>query len=240
MSSTCRVCATSCTRYTCAPLKAQIAVEARVPVSRSPTGRSRVSPTKSLFDNDTSTGQPVAVNSSRRRVISSECQVFLPKSWAGSMKIRSRGTPREAARSASAVVSAMASSTTSSYSMRCGRVRGVTPPVCVQTRPAPVSATTPASARSWPPQASLTRSAPAATASRATSERHVSMLMSTSGCRARTSATKPMTRRISSAASITSPGAALMPPMSTMSAPSSTTVSTRSNAGPSSQVAPRS
>ena len=48
---------------------------------------------KSLLDTATSTGQPVAASSPSRRVISSECRVFLPKSWAGSMRIASRRTP---------------------------------------------------------------------------------------------------------------------------------------------------
>ena len=50
---------------------------------------SSVSPRKSLWDSATSTGQPVATSSSSRRVTSSECRVFLPKSWAGSMRIPS-------------------------------------------------------------------------------------------------------------------------------------------------------
>ncbi len=51
--------------------------------------------------------------------------------------------------------------TTSSYDGRCGGVRGVAPLVCVQTSAAPCSAATSASAGSWPPHASLSRSAPA-------------------------------------------------------------------------------
>ena len=83
MSSVCRVAATSCARNTRAPSQALTAVAASVPVSRSSSGTSRVSPTKSLFDSATSTGQPVATSSSSRRVASSECRVFLPKSWPG-------------------------------------------------------------------------------------------------------------------------------------------------------------
>ena len=63
------------------------------PSSRSSGGRSRVSPTKSLLDSDTSTGQPVATSSPSRRVSSSECQVFLPKSCAGSIRIAVRPHP---------------------------------------------------------------------------------------------------------------------------------------------------
>ena len=51
---------TWCTRNTRAPSQAQIAVVASVPVSRPAGGWSSVSPTKSLLDSDTSTGQPVA------------------------------------------------------------------------------------------------------------------------------------------------------------------------------------
>ena len=62
-----------------------------------------LSPTKSLFETATSTGQPVAARSAVCRVSSSECQVFLPKSWAGSMTIPSGRTPAATARSAAAV-----------------------------------------------------------------------------------------------------------------------------------------
>jgi hypothetical protein len=47
-------------------------------------------PIKSLFDTDTNTGRPVAA---RRRVTSSERQVFLPKSCAGLIRILDRSTP---------------------------------------------------------------------------------------------------------------------------------------------------
>ena len=86
-----RVSATSCTRYTRAPSQADTAVVARVPSRRSLTGWSRVSPTKSLLDRDTSTGQPVPVISGSRRVASSECRVFLPKSCPGRSGSASRG-----------------------------------------------------------------------------------------------------------------------------------------------------
>src|ERR1700729_1046448 len=65
-----------------------MAVAASVPDSRWSGGISRVSPTKSLLEADSRTGQPVAVISASRRVTSSECQVFLPKSCAGSRAIR--------------------------------------------------------------------------------------------------------------------------------------------------------
>ena len=114
MSSTCRVSSTSCTRNTRAPCQALTAVAASVPTRRSPVGRSRVSPTKSLLDSDTSTGHPVVTISSRRRVTSNECQVFLSKSWAGSMSTLLGSTPSETARSASATVASIAAATTSS------------------------------------------------------------------------------------------------------------------------------
>jgi dihydropteroate synthase len=54
----------------------------------------------------------------------------------------------------------------------------------------------------------------------------------------RTRSTNETTRRFSSSSSMNSPGAALIPPMSTISAPSSTTCATRSKALSSTQVAP--
>lgn len=80
MSRTCRVSATSCTRYTRAPSHADTAVVASVPSTRSLTGLSSVSPTKSLLDSETSTGHPVSAISPSLRVASSECRVFFPKS----------------------------------------------------------------------------------------------------------------------------------------------------------------
>ena len=135
-------------------------------------------------------------------------------------------------------MSAIAAATTSSYSIRNGRVRGVTPPVWVQTIAAPCSAATSTSSGSAPPHASLSRSAPAAHAAAPTSARQVSTEITSEGYDARTRATKSTTRAFSSAAEISSPGAALIPPMSTISAPCSTTVATRSNAASSTQVAP--
>ena len=72
---------------------------ARVPSSRWSTGRSRVSPMKSLLDRAISTGQPVATSSPVRCTSSRLCQVFLPKSWVGSMSTPARGTPRATIRS---------------------------------------------------------------------------------------------------------------------------------------------
>ena len=94
--------------------------------------------------------------------------MVLPKSWAGSITMLSRATPAASARSAYAVVSAIALATTSSYSMRCGLVRGVTPPVCVQMIATSYSAATSTSAGSAPPQASLSTSAPASQTARPT------------------------------------------------------------------------
>lgn len=238
MSSTCRVSATSCTRYTCAPSHADTAVVASVPTSRSLTGRSSVSPTKSLLDSDTSTGHPVSTISSRRRVASRLCRVFLPKSCPGSMSTDSLGTPSATARSARPSVTRRMSAMTSSYVTRCGRVRGSAPPACVHTRPTPYRAATSASPGSTPPQASLSRSAPASQTASPTSARQVSTLMITSGKRRRTSATKPTVRRASSSAVTSSPGPAFTPPMSTMAAPSDTARSTRARAGSSWNVAP--
>ena len=70
--------------------------------ARRPAGRG-VSPTKSLLDSETSTGQPVATISPSRRVTSREWKVFLPKSWAGSMTTLAGSTPAATARSAYAV-----------------------------------------------------------------------------------------------------------------------------------------
>ncbi|CAM5733726.1 hypothetical protein SFUMM280S_04841 [Streptomyces fumanus] len=108
-----------------------------MPSTRSFTGLSSVSPTKSLFDRETSTGQPVSTISPSRRVASRLCRVFLPKSCPGSISTDSRGTPRDTARSASPSVTSRMSAITSSYVTRCGRVRGSAPPAWVQTRPAP-------------------------------------------------------------------------------------------------------
>ena len=98
MSTTWRVSATWCTRNIRAPCQAATAVAASVPYSRSSTDRSSVSPTKSLLDIATSTGQPVATSSSRRRVSSSECAVVLPKSCVGSSTMPSLRTPASSAR----------------------------------------------------------------------------------------------------------------------------------------------
>ena len=92
-SRACRVAAMSCARNTRAPNQAATAVAARVPDSRSSTGMFKVSPTKSLRDMLTSTGQPVTASSPMLRVSCSECQVFLPKSCVGSSRMRSRSHP---------------------------------------------------------------------------------------------------------------------------------------------------
>ncbi len=123
-----------------------------------------------------------------------------------------------------------ASATTSAKAARCGRVRGRRPPAWVQTSPAPVAAATSASFGSAPAQVSLIRSAPAATASVATSARQVSMEITVSGKAARTVATVATVRAISSAGSTWSPGPAFTPPMSMMSAPSCTAASTARSA----------
>ena len=106
-----------------------------MPTTRSFTGRSRVSPTKSLLDRETSTGQPVSTISPSRRVASRLCRVFFPKSCPGSIRIDSLGTPSASARSARPTVTRRMSAMTSSYVTRCGRVRGREPPACVHTSP---------------------------------------------------------------------------------------------------------
>ena len=146
----------------------ETAVAASVPTSRSPTGRSSVSPTKSLLDNETSTGQPVATSSPSRRVASSECQVFLPKSWPGSIRTGPGARRAATARSASGGRTVR----------RCRPPRrrtppgaagsaAASPPAWVHTSAAPNSAATSASPGSTPPQASLSRSAPASQQPRA-------------------------------------------------------------------------
>jgi hypothetical protein len=90
-----------------------MATAAMVPSARSRTPRPSDSPTKSLLDTATRTGHPVPASSSSLRVTSRECQVFLPKSCAGSIRIRSGRTPAATARSASAVQNAITSATTS-------------------------------------------------------------------------------------------------------------------------------
>ena len=212
---------TLCARNTRAPSHAETAVAASVPVSRSPTGRSSVSPTKSLLDSETSTGQPVATSSGSRRVTSRECQVFLPKSWPGSIRTEARSTPSPTARSAAADrrLDDVGHHVVVRHPVRPGprgQPAGVRADEGRRRRPLPPRP----AAGSVPPQASLSRSAPASQQTRPTSCRQVSTLITRSGCRARTSATKPTVRRISSAASTSAPGPAFTPPMSTMSAPS--------------------
>jgi hypothetical protein len=102
-ASASRAARTSCTRNSRAPSHAHTARAASVPSARSGSGRPRVSPTKSLFETAIRTGQPVATSSAVRLVSSSECQVFLPKSCAGSMTIPSGRTPAATARRACAV-----------------------------------------------------------------------------------------------------------------------------------------
>ena len=209
-----------------------------MPISRSFTGRSSVSPTKSLLDRDTSTGHPVSTISPSRRVASRLCRVFFPKSCPGSISTDSRGTPSATARSASPSVTRRMSATTSSYVTRCGRVRGSAPPACVHTSPTRWRAATCASRGSTPPHASFSRSAPASHTASPTSCRQVSTLITTSGNRRRTSATNPTVRRASSAADTSSPGPAFTPPTSMIAAPPATASSTRARAGPSRKVVP--
>ena len=143
---------------------------------------SSVSPTKSLFDSDTSTGQPVAVISRSRLVTSSECQVFLPKSCAASMIDRGRRARQPRPRAAPAAAPARARPP----SRRCRRPgtavsaaaagRRARRPARRRTRPRP-----PRAVRPQPPQLSLIRSAPAAQAARPTSCRQVSTLITMSG-----------------------------------------------------------
>lgn len=147
-------------------------------------------------------------------------------------------TPSSTARSASPRVTRRMSATTSSYAIRCGRVRGSAPPACVHTSPAPYRAATSASFGSTPPHASFSTSAPASQTAAPTSCRQVSTLITTSGWRRRTSATKPTVRRASSCAVTSSPGPAFTPPMSMIAAPSATACSTLESAGSSRNVAP--
>ena len=230
MSSTCRVSATSWARKTRAPCQAQTAVAASVPVSRSSTGRSRVSPTKSLLDSATSTGQPVATISSSRRVSSRECQVFLPKSCAGSISDAARGRtpggdrPLGAAPSSSAIDVGDHVVVRDPVRVGCA---AAAPPVCVQTMPGAVlggdlGQLRVGAAPGVVEQVGAGRAAPP----RDRGPPGVDADHQRRGSAARTAATKSTVRRISSATSTSSPGPALTPPMSTMSAPSATTRST--------------
>jgi len=164
--------------------------------------------------------------------------VFLPKSWPGSMRMRSARTPSATARSARPRVWSMIEVMTSAYSTRCGRVRGRWDPAWVQTSPTSNCAATSASSGSTPPQASLSRSAPSAQTARATSARQVSTLMTMLGKAARTCSTKLAVRRISSAGSISWPGPAFTPPMSMTCAPASTALVTAAMASASWKVEP--
>ena len=69
-----------------------------IPRAARPCAASSDSPMKSLFDTAASSGSPSSSNSSNRRVSSSECSVFLSRSWPGSTISRSRGTPAASAR----------------------------------------------------------------------------------------------------------------------------------------------
>src|ERR1700722_19977620 len=129
---------------------------------------------------------------------------------------------------------------TSAYPGRCGLVRGGRRPACAQTSPVRYRAATMASPGSTPPQASLSRSAPAWATTSPTSARQVSTLITTSGWRSRRAATRPATRSISAAGLTSSPGPARTPPMSRMSAPSATARLAASSAAPYSRVLPRS
>ena len=75
-----RLASTEWVRTTRAPSQTAIAVAAMVGSKRSVTGRSKISPRKSLLLIATSTGHPVSTSSGSRRVASSECLLFLPKS----------------------------------------------------------------------------------------------------------------------------------------------------------------
>ena len=166
------------------PARPTTAVAASVPSSRWSTGRSRVSPTKSLLDSATSTGQPVADQlvepaGELQRVPGVLAEVVRRVDEDAVRGVRPAPPPGRRG----AVTVATTSATTSAKAARCGRVRGRRPPACEQTSPAPVAAATSASPGSAPAQVSLIRSAPAATASVATSARQVSIEMTTSGKR---------------------------------------------------------
>ena len=93
---------TSCARNTRAPSQAETAVAASVPsAARRPAGRGsrRRSP---CWTAPPAPASRSPTSSPSRRVTSSECQVFLPKSCAGSIRIPSGRTPAATARSASA------------------------------------------------------------------------------------------------------------------------------------------
>ena len=119
-----------------------------------------------VADSATSTGQPVATSSSSRRVSSSECQVFLPKSWVGSTRTASGRTPAATARSARAVTLRSRRPSRRRRRPGAGRSAGRRPPVWLHTRPAPNAAATAASSGSAPAQVSLIRSAPASRTAR--------------------------------------------------------------------------
>ena len=117
----------------------------------------------------TSTGQPVSTSSGSRRVASSECRLFLPKSWPGSIRIASRRTPRDAARSARpdhgrpGCRRRRRRTRPDAGGYAAGRDRHAYTPARRRTRRQP-----PPAAGSVPPQASFSRSAPSAATARPT------------------------------------------------------------------------
>ena len=126
MSTTWRVSTTSCTRKIRAPCMRRDRGGGEGPGEAFADGQVERLPHEVLVG-QRDQHRPAGRRPSRRAAGSgrgSRC-VVLPKSWAGSITMLSRSTPAASARSAYAVVSAIALATTSAYSIRCGRVRGV-------------------------------------------------------------------------------------------------------------------
>ena len=163
MSSACRVAPRGGRGRRGRRASAETAVAARVPSSRSVDRQVEGLADEVLVgQRHSSTGQPVATSSPSRRVSSSECQVFLPKSCAGSITIPS-GRRRRRAPARRARARGRATSATTS--------REVDPVRAGPRRQAHRRASRPARRRtrrprrraagSAPPQVSLSRSAPA-------------------------------------------------------------------------------
>ena len=185
MSSTCRVSATSWTRYTCAPSHAETAVVASVPthplLDRPVEGlahevlvgqRHQHRPAR-LHHLAEPPGRLQAVPGVLPEVVPGIDQDRLPRAPPGTRRARpGRASP--------------AGCRPSRRRRRPGAAGSAARrlPACVHTSPAPYRAATSASRGSTPPQASFSRSAPASQTASPTSCRQVSTLITTSGKRA--------------------------------------------------------
>ena len=196
--TTCTISLTSWTRTRWAPPRTAAATAAAVPKSRSPTGRSSTLPRKLLRDGPTSTGRSRSRSSGRRRSTSRLWPASLAKPRPGSTSSISRGDPRRLApgQGRPEARPSPRPSRRRRSELRC--MSSKPPRRCMTTAGTLRSATRGAiSGSKRKPLTSLTRSAPASRAARATSAFVVST-ESGPAPRARRSRTTGTTRRRSS------------------------------------------